>query len=64
MISSLINEIEESISTSSIVTFSSIDKYFSSSNRVVFIKGDLIFIILSFLEFSIYVLEKGKEIEF
>ncbi len=64
MISSLINEIEESISTSSIVTSSSIDKYFSSSNKEVFIKGNLIFIDLSFLEFSIYVLEKGKEIVF
>jgi hypothetical protein len=64
MISSLINEIEESISTSFIVTSSSIDKYFSSSNKEVFIKGNLIFIDLSFLEFSIYVLEKGKEIVF
>ena len=64
MISTFINEIEESISTSSIVTSSSIDKYFSTSNKEAFIKGNLIFIDLSFLEFSIYVLEKGKEIVF
>ena len=64
MISTFINEIEGSISTSSIVTSSSIDKYFSTSNKEAFIKGNLIFIELSFLEFSIYALEKGKEIVF
>ena len=64
MISTFINEIEGSISTSSIVTSSSIDKYFSTSNKEAFIKGNLIFIDLSFLEFSFYVLEKGKDIVF
>lgn len=64
MISTLIKEIEESISISTIVTASSIDKYFSSSKKEAFTKGSLIFIDLSFLEFSIYVLQKGKKVIF
>jgi len=64
MISTLISEIEESISTLSIVTASSIDKYYSSSKKQVFIKGSLIFMDLSFLGFSIYVLQKGKKVIF
>lgn len=64
MIPTLIKEIEGSISISSIVTSSSIDKYFSSSMKEAFIKGNLIFVDLSFLEFSIYVLQKGKKVIF
>jgi hypothetical protein len=64
MISTFIKKTEESISISPIVTSSSIDKYFSSSKKEAFIKGNLIFIDLSFLEFSIYVLAKGKKILF
>ncbi|ODS31339.1 MAG: hypothetical protein SCARUB_03534 [Candidatus Scalindua rubra] len=60
MISTLVKEIEEVISSSSIVTSSSTQKYFSSTNKEVYIRGNLIFVDLSFLEFAIYVQEKGK----
>lgn len=64
MISAPIKEIEESISSSSIVVSSNIQKYFSSTKKEVYVRGNLIFIDLSFLEFAIYVLEKGKKFVF
>lgn len=64
MILGFIKEIEESISLSSIVLSSNIQKYFSSSKGEAYIKGILIFMNLSSLEFSIYVLERGKKLVF
>lgn len=64
MIFSFIEKIEEAISSSSIVVTSSIQKYFSSSKKEAYIKGKLLFIDLSYLEFSIFVMEKGKKLIF
>jgi hypothetical protein len=64
MISALIKEIEETISLSSIVVFSNIQKFFSSTKKEVYISGTLTFIDLSFLEFAIYVVEEGKKLVF
>ncbi len=64
MISTLVKEIEEAISSSSIVISSSTQKYFSSTYKELYIRGNLIFIDLSFLEFAIYVQEKGKKLVF
>lgn len=64
MISNLIKEIEESISSSSITISSNIQKYFSSSGKEAYIRGTLTFIDLSSLEFSIYVIEKPKRLVF
>jgi len=64
MISDFIREIEESISSSSIVIFSNIQKYFSSTKKEAYLRGNLTFVDLSSLEFAIYVLEKGKRIIF
>lgn len=64
MISSLIREIEESISSSSLILSSSIKSYYSSSKKEVYIKGVLIFMNFSTLEFSMYVLGKGKKLVF
>lgn len=64
MISALIKEIEETISLSSIVVFSNIQKFFSSTKKEAYIRGTLTFIDLSFLEFAIYVVEKGKKVVF
>jgi len=54
-------DIEEEISSSSIVVSSNIQKYFGPSNKKVYIRGKLIFVDLSSLEFSLYALEKGKK---
>jgi len=64
MISTLIKEIEETISLSSIVVSSNIQKFFSSTKREAYIRGTLTFIDLSFLEFAIYVVGKGKKLLF
>lgn len=64
MILDFIKEIEESISFSTIVLSSNIQKYFSSSKKEAYIKGSLIFINLSSLEFAVYVLERGKRLVF
>jgi hypothetical protein len=64
MIYALIKEIEESISSSSIVVSSNIQKYFGSTTKEAYITGNLIFIDLSSLEFAIYILEKSKKIIF
>ncbi len=64
MILDFIKEVEESISSSTIVLSSNIQKYFSSSNKEAYIKGILIFMNLSSLEFSIYVLERGERLVF
>lgn len=61
MISAFISEIEESISTSSIVVSSNIQKYFSSTKKEAYIRGNLTFVNLSSLEFAIYVIEKDKK---
>jgi len=63
VISTFIEYIEEAISLSSIVVSSNIQKYFgSSNNKEAYIKGKLTFIDLSSIDFSIYVLEKGKKL--
>jgi hypothetical protein len=62
VIFTFIEDIEEAISLSSIVVSSNIQKYFGSSNKEAYIKGKLTFIDLSSLDFSIYVLEKGKKL--
>lgn len=62
MISSLIEEIEECISSSSITVTSNIKKYFSPSGKESYIKGTLTFVDLSSLDFSIYVMERGKKL--
>ncbi|MFZ3138072.1 MAG: DUF6516 family protein [Thermodesulfovibrionales bacterium] len=64
MISILLREIEETISLSSIVISSDVKKYFSASKKEVYIKGLLIFMDMSSLEFSVFVLEKGKKLIF
>jgi len=64
MISAFISEIEESISTSSIIVSSNIQKYFSSTNKEAYIRGNLTFVDLSSLEFAIYALEKAKRFIF
>jgi len=64
MISNLLGEIEETISLSSIVISSDIKKYFSASKKDLYIKGLLIFMDMSSLEFSVFVLEKGKRLIF
>lgn len=64
MILAFIKEIEEIISSSSIVISSNIQKYFSSTKKEAYIKGKLTFVDLSSLEFAIFVLEKGKKILF
>lgn len=64
MILDFIKGIEESISLSTIVLSSNIQKYFSSSKKEAYIKGSLIFMNLSSLEFAIYVLERGKRLVF
>ena len=64
MISTLVKEIEEAISSSSIVTSSSIQRYFSATKKEAYIRGNLIFIDLSLLKFAIYVQEKGKKLVF
>lgn len=64
MIVGLIREIEESISSSSIIISSNIKKYFSSSAKEAYIKGTLAFVDLSSLEFSTYVIEKHKRLIF
>jgi len=64
MILQFIEEIEETISSSFIVVSSDIQKYSSSSKKEAYIKGKLTFIDLSFLEFSIFVIEKGKRLVF
>jgi hypothetical protein len=64
MISSFIKKVEESISSSAIVVYCDIQKYFSSTKKEVYIKGDLTFVDLSSLIFAVYVLEKGKKIVF
>ena len=64
MISTLIKEIEETISPSSIVVSSNIQKFFSSTKKEAYIRGTLTFIDLSSLEFAIYVVEKGKKLVF
>jgi len=62
VIFTFIKDIEEAISLSSIVVSSNIQKYFGSSDKEAYIKGKLTFIDLSSLDFSIYVLEKGKKL--
>jgi hypothetical protein len=62
VIFTLIENIEEAISLSSIVISSNIQKYFGSSNKEAYIKGKLTFMDLSSLEFSIYAIEKGKKL--
>jgi len=64
MISTLIKEVEETISPSSIVVSSNIQKFFSSTKKEAYIRGTLTFIDLSSLEFAIYVVEKGKKLVF
>lgn len=64
MITTFIKETEESISSSSIVVSSSIQKYFSSTKKEVYIRGCLNFIDLSSLEFAVYVLAKSRKIKF
>jgi len=64
MISATLGEIEESISSSSIVISSNIQKYFSSTKKEAYIRGNLIFTDLSSLEFSIYILEREKKTMF
>ena len=62
MIFAFIENIEEEISSSSIVVSSDIQKYFGPSNKEVYLRGKLTFIDLSSLEFSIYVIERGKKL--
>jgi len=64
MISAFIKEIEESISTSSIVLSSTIQKYFSSTKKEAYLKGNLTFIDMSIFEFAVYILERGKNVIF
>ena len=64
MIFTFIEDIEEAISLSSIVVSSDIQKYFGSLNKEAYIKGKLTFVDISFLEFSIYAIEKGKKLIF
>jgi hypothetical protein len=62
VISTFIEDIEEEISSSSIVVSSNIQKYFGPSDKEVYIRGKLTFIDLSSLEFSLYAIEKGKKL--
>ena len=64
MINVFIKEIEKTISNSSIVVSSTIQKYFSSTKEEAYIRGNLIFIDMSSFEFAIYILGKGKKIVF
>jgi hypothetical protein len=64
MISALIREIEETVSTSLIVVSSNIHNFFSATRKQAYIRGTLTFIDLSYLEFAIYVEDKGKKLIF
>jgi hypothetical protein len=64
MINAVIKEIEESISSSFIVVSSNIQKYFSSTKKEAYVRGNLLFTDLSSLEFAIYLLKKGKKVVF
>ena len=64
MISDFIQEIEEAISSSSIVISSDIQKYFSASKKEAYIRGSLHFVDLSSLDFALYILEKGNKLIF
>lgn len=62
MILSFIEKLEDAISSSPIVVNSNIQKYFSSSKKEAYVKGKLTFIDLSFLDFSIFAVEKGRRL--
>ena len=64
MINVFIKEIEKTISNSSIVVSSTIQKYVGSTKDEAYIRGNLIFIDVSSFEFAIYILGKGKKIVF
>lgn len=64
MIFALIAEIEESISSSTIVLSSNIQKFFGSTKKEAYIRGNLIFLDLSCLEFGTYMLEKRRKVYF
>ncbi len=64
MIFALIAEIEESISSSKIVLSSNIQRFFGSTKKEAYIRGNLIFLDLSCLEFGIYMLEKRRKVYF
>ncbi|MBI5408949.1 MAG: hypothetical protein HZA14_06255 [Nitrospirae bacterium] len=62
MINAFIKEIEEALSKSSIVVSSTIQKYFGSSKKDAYIRGDLLFIDMSSFEFAVYITERGKKV--
>jgi hypothetical protein len=64
MIASLIEKIEEAVSTSRIVVTSSIQKFFGPSKKEAYVTGRLTFVDLSFLQFSLFVTEKNRRLVF
>ena len=64
MIQVFIKEIEETISNSSIVVSSTIQKYFGSSKKEAYVRGNLLFTDMSSFEFAVYITEKGKRVVF
>lgn len=64
MIVKLVERIEAVIATSSIVVSSSVQKFFGPANKEAYIKGKLIFIDLSFLEFAFFIRETDKKAAF
>ncbi len=64
MINVFIKEIEDSISNSSIVVSSTIQKFFGSSKKEAYVKGELLFIDMSSFEFAIYLTVRDRKVIF
>lgn len=60
MIGKFAEDIEKSISSSSIVLASNVQKYFGPDNKTLYIKGQISFIDSSVLEISLYAVEAGN----
>ncbi|MBI4847019.1 MAG: hypothetical protein HY808_00375 [Nitrospirae bacterium] len=61
MILAYIKEIEKAISDSAIVLSSTIQKHFSSTKKEAYLRGNLLFLDMSSLEFAVYLTESGRK---